>query len=112
MQRLALILATLAALAGCASSGANDGVARQAGYQDTSSGGGASAGQIAVSVIGTPFYLVFKGAVCGATLVVAGPAAAFFALTPQYRDDAMRSLGEGLEANCGPPYVLSPASLG
>ncbi len=34
------------------------------------------AGQWAVAAIGTPFYLAFKTVVCGATLVVAAPAAA------------------------------------
>lgn len=67
------------------------------------------AGQWAVAAIGTPFYLVFKTAVCGATLVVAAPAAAALALADSPYGMSVDQLGDGVAANCGPPYVLSPS---
>ena len=63
------------------------------------------AGQWAVAVIGTPFYLAFKTAACGVSLVVAAPAAAVSALAGR----PYGTLGDGIAANCGPPYVLSPS---
>jgi hypothetical protein len=65
------------------------------------------AGEVVVSVVGTPFLLAFKTAICGATVVVAAPIAAFSALTP-HGGEAIDTLGEGIAINCGPPYVLSP----
>ena len=67
------------------------------------------AGQWAVAAVGTPFYLVFKTAVCGATLVVAAPAAAIIALADSPYSMSVNQLGDGVAANCGPPYVLSPS---
>lgn len=67
------------------------------------------AGDTVVSVIGTPFYLVFKGLACGASALVAAPVTGLAALSdsrfaPAIQDD----LADGLARNCGPPYVLSP----
>lgn len=67
------------------------------------------AGQWAVAAIGTPFYLAFKTAVCGATLVVAAPAAAALAIADSPYGMSVDELGDGVAANCGPPYVLSPS---
>lgn len=67
------------------------------------------AGQWAVAAIGTPFYLAFKTAVCGATLVVAAPAAAALAIADSPYGMGMDELGDGVASNCGPPYVLSPS---
>lgn len=67
------------------------------------------AGQWAVAAIGTPFYLVFKTAACGATLVVAAPAAAVLAIADSPYGMSVNQLGDGVAANCGPPYVLSPS---
>jgi hypothetical protein len=66
-------------------------------------------GDAAVSVVGTPFYLAFKGVVCAMSAVIAAPVAGITALSesrfaPKIRDD----LGDGLSRNCGPPDVLSP----
>lgn len=74
-----------------------------------SSGNGSHAGQWAVAVIGTPFYLAFKTAVCGASLVVAAPTAAVIALSDSPYAMGVDKLGDGVAANCGPPYVLSPS---
>ncbi len=67
------------------------------------------AGEWAVAAIGTPFYLAFKTAVCGASLAVAAPAAAAIALTDSPYGMTVSELGDGVAANCGPPYVLSPS---
>jgi hypothetical protein len=63
----------------------------------------------AVSVVGTPFYLAFKGVTCAVSAVIAAPIAGISAVSesrsaPRIRED----LGEGLRQNCGPPYALSP----
>lgn len=67
------------------------------------------AGQWAVAAIGTPFYLAFKTAVCGATLVVAAPAAAVLTVADSPYGLSVDQLGDGVATNCGPPYVLSPS---
>lgn len=68
----------------------------------------AHAGQWAVAIIGTPVYLAFKTAVCGATLAIAAPAAAVGALSYSPHAPDVDELGDGVAWNCGPPYVLSP----
>lgn len=85
-----------------AASLADDGYGDAVGHSDHQE---PNVGQWTVAVIGTPFYLAFKTAACGVSLVVAAPAAAVSAL-------AGRSYGmleDGIAANCGPPYVLSPS---
>ena len=67
------------------------------------------AGNAAVSVAGTPFYLAFKGVTCAVSALVAAPVAGISAVSesrsaPKIRED----LGDGLRQNCGPPYALSP----
>jgi hypothetical protein len=67
------------------------------------------AGNAAVSVVGTPFYLAFKGVTCAVSALVAAPVAGISAVSesrsaPKIRED----LGDGLRQNCGPPYALSP----
>ena len=63
----------------------------------------------AVAVAGTPFYFVFKVAACAGSLVVAAPASALFALGGSGPgSEAIDILGDGLQQNCGPPYVLAP----
>lgn len=71
--------------------------------------GSPHAGQWAVAIIGTPVYLAMKTVVCGASLVVAAPTAAVIALTDSPYAMGVDRLGDGLAANCGPPYVLSPS---
>lgn len=67
------------------------------------------AGQWAVAAIGTPFYLAFKTAVCGATLVVAAPAAAVLTIADSPYGLTVDQLGDDVATNCGPPYILSPS---
>ncbi len=69
----------------------------------------ARAGGWAVGVVGTPIFLALKGAACVASLAIAAPLAAAAELgAGAYRDDTLRTLGEGVGRNCGPPYVLVP----
>jgi hypothetical protein len=89
-------------LGGCATAPASSG---SAGEHTTA----VHPGDAAVSVLGTPFYLVFKGTVCAASAVIAAPFAGLVALSESpFAPEARRELREGLDHNCGPPYVLSP----
>jgi hypothetical protein len=66
-------------------------------------------GDAALSVVGTPFYLVFKSVVCVASVAIAAPVAGIAALSEsRFASEARRDLGDGVSQNCGPPYVLSP----
>jgi hypothetical protein len=67
-------------------------------------------GDAALSVVGTPFLIAFRGVVCVASLAVAAPVAAVAAVVPDRQADhaARSSLGDGLATNCGPPWVISP----
>lgn len=67
------------------------------------------AGEWTVAVLGTPFFWVFKGAVCVGSVAVAAPTSAVAALGGYHaRQESLEILGEGVAQNCGPPYVLSP----
>ena len=67
----------------------------------------ARAGGWAVSVVGTPFFLVFKTAVCTASLAVAAPISALIALSGEPDKEVFRQgLSEAVGKNCGPPYIL------
>jgi hypothetical protein len=59
----------------------------------------------ALAVVGTPFVLGFRAVVCAASVVVAAPTAALFAVSedPHGGFDYLR---DGLAQNCGPPYVV------
>lgn len=67
-------------------------------------------GDAALSVVGTPFLIVFRSAVCVASLAVAAPVAAVAAVVPERPayPETQRSLSDGLVSNCGPPWVISP----
>jgi hypothetical protein len=66
-------------------------------------------GDAVVSAVGTPFYLVFKGVVCVASVAIAAPVAGLVALSDsRYAPEVQESLGDGVSQNCGPPYVLRP----
>lgn len=66
-------------------------------------------GDAAVSVVGTPFYLVFKSVACVASVAIAAPVAGVAALSEsRLAPEVRRGLGNGVSQNCGPPYVLSP----
>ncbi len=100
-------LAMLAALAaaGCATGPPPPG---PAGARDAPSPA-ARAGGWALSVVGTPIYIVIKSAVCVASLAIAAPASALIAINRPHASEAVRrGLAEGLSTNCGPPDVLAP----
>jgi hypothetical protein len=59
----------------------------------------------ALAIVGTPFVFGFRVVVCTATAVVAGPAAALFAVSEDPRG-GFAYLSDGLAQNCGPPYVV------
>jgi hypothetical protein len=66
-------------------------------------------GDAVASVLGTPFYLAFKGVTCAVSAAIAVPVAGIAALSESYFAPAIqRGLGDGINQNCGPPYVLSP----
>jgi hypothetical protein len=66
-------------------------------------------GDTALSVVGTPFYLVFKSVFCVASVAIAAPVAGIAALSEsRLASEARSDLGDGVSQNCGPPYVLSP----
>jgi hypothetical protein len=68
-----------------------------------------SPGSTALSVIGTPFLLAFKIPVCVVSAVVAAPLAGAAELAGTSQAVSLEpSLGDGLERNCGPPYVVAP----
>jgi hypothetical protein len=50
----------------------------------------------------------FKSVVCVASVAIAAPIAGLLALDPDPRDDGIETLGDGIENNCGPPWVISP----
>ena len=113
MTRKALSLTLVLALGGCASSEPAAPIEAEGPPQRTlvyehDLGPRNRAGEVAVSVVGTPFLLVFKTAVCAGSLVIAGPAAALFTLAEGPHSQSIESLGEGIAKNCGPPYVLTP----
>ena len=68
----------------------------------------AGAGDVFLSALGTPFFLAVKVPVCVASAALAAPVAGLAALAPDRRHETRRKLGDGLEQNCGPPYVLTP----
>ncbi|MBI1180684.1 MAG: hypothetical protein GC201_09005 [Alphaproteobacteria bacterium] len=91
MRILILSILMAAGLAGCANP--------ETGKQAT-----------ALDVIGTPFYVVFKGTTCLATALLAAPASAVTSLsTSPYRDETLSQLSSGVDQNCGGRWVM-PAS--
>jgi hypothetical protein len=66
-------------------------------------------GDAAISVVGTPFYLVFKSVACVASVAIAAPMAGLAALSESpFAPEVRRGLGDGVNQNCGLPYTLSP----
>jgi hypothetical protein len=64
-------------------------------------------GRSAVTVIGTPFYALFKAVGCVGTVVLAAPAAAVVELADRPDKAEMRqSLDRGVGHNCGGSWVL------
>lgn len=61
----------------------------------------------ALAAVGTPVLVLVKGAACVATVAVAAPTAAAWALTERpERPRVQRELEEGLAANCGGRWWL------
>jgi hypothetical protein len=68
-----------------------------------------SPGETALSVIGTPFLLALKIPVCIVSAAIAAPLAGAAELANTYQAASLEeALGDGLESNCGPPYVVAP----
>jgi hypothetical protein len=108
MPRKILVALLVLALAACATSKGPS--ASNEGAGSASSGSSASASGWAVAIIGTPFVLGFKTAVCAATVAVAGPIAGILALGADPYDRGLEILGDGVAQNCGGPYVVSPTA--
>jgi hypothetical protein len=71
----------------------------------------ANGGEVTLSAVGTPFLIAFKVPVCLVTLVIAGPVAGVASLTDRSSPlggEVRDGLSDGINQNCGPPYVVSP----
>ena len=110
MSRKILVLALVLALGACASSSGPP--AAEDGPAPASTEPGASPAGWAVAVVGTPFALVFKTAICAASLAIAAPIAGILVLDPDPYSEGHEILGEGIANNCRPPYVVSPYAAG
>lgn len=108
MKRIATVMVMALSLIGCANSPQSVSSYSHEG-STLHSNQHPHAGQWAVAALGTPFYLAFKTALCGATLVVAAPAAAAASLSTGPYAMSVDEFGDGVATNCGPPYVLSPS---
>ncbi len=61
----------------------------------------------ALDVVGTPFYVLFKGTTCLASAILAAPAGAVTSLsTSPERGETLRQLDQGLDHNCGGRWVM------
>ena len=106
MRVIAMAALIALAVAGCASTSATTG----AGSSDPGAPArGPSGGDWALSVVGTPFLLVFRTAVCASSLVLAAPISAMLALADS--PEGLDTLSDGLAQNCGGPYVLAPGDI-
>lgn len=110
MSRKILILPLVLALAACAASSGQP--TPLVGSAPASTEPGASPAGWAVAVVGTPFALVFKSAICVASLAIAAPIAGLLVLDPDPYSEGHEILGDGIANNCGPPYVISPYAAG
>lgn len=70
----------------------------------------AANGQAIVTVLGTPFYALFKATACVVSTAIAVPSSAALALTDrperQYEREALHA---GLGHNCYGSYILQPS---
>lgn len=108
MRGRILSVAVVLALAGCATAGSTSSTGTK---PVSASPPGSTAGEWAVSIVGTPFMFVFRTAVCGASVILAAPTAAFLSLGLDPYGEGMHTLGRGVATNCSPPYVLTPNSV-
>ena len=100
-SRSIALLAGCALLAACAAT-------RPAGAPPISPA--AANGQAIVTVLGTPFYALFKAAACVASTVIVVPSSAALELTDRPQRELEReALHEGLGRNCFGSYILQPA---
>jgi hypothetical protein len=106
MARKILVVLLALALSACATT--NGPSASNEGAATKPSGPTASASGWALSILGTPFALGMKTVTCVATVVVAAPVAGFLTLGVDPLGEGYEVLGNGIAANCGPPYVVSP----
>jgi hypothetical protein len=98
MHRTALAVLLALALAGCVIQPPSDAAA-----------GPPHPGRTALSVIGTPFFIAFKIPACIVSAAIAAPLAGVAQLAGTAQGASIEGdLGDGLESNCGPPYVLTP----
>jgi|HubBroStandDraft_1064217.scaffolds.fasta_scaffold10651_3 hypothetical protein len=85
-----------------------------------SSGPGGGSGDFgAISIFGTPILLALKAGACAATIVVAAPVSAFTMLARpssdlgavnadfDYNVQIRDYVDDGIDQNCGPPYVVT-----
>jgi len=64
-----------------------------------------------LSIVGTPFLIIFKIPVCLVTAVVAAPLAGLSELPSTANTEGLdmrNQLENGLAQNCGPPWTISP----
>jgi hypothetical protein len=69
-------------------------------------------GDWAVSVIGTPFLVVFRAIACAGSAVIAAPSAAVLALDQRVYREEVPGLGDTVAGYCGAPWVLVPPADG
>jgi hypothetical protein len=101
MWRMAVGLIGALALGGCQTASRDERGARESATVHP--------GDAVVSAVGTPFYVVFKGVVCVASVALAAPVAGFAALSDsRLVPEVQTALGDGVSQNCGPPWVLRP----
>lgn len=79
-----------------------------------------TSGDNVAAAVGTPFYVALKIPACVGTVAIAAPLigigqlaypgydAQARGIVPSTDDDLRRTLREGLTANCGPPYIVTP----
>jgi hypothetical protein len=66
-------------------------------------------GTAVLHAVGTPILILAKVPICLLTVLIAAPMAAASQLSGDpHGSDTRRSLAEGIDQNCGPPYSLLP----
>jgi hypothetical protein len=68
-------------------------------------------GAAVLAVVGAPFLIIAKVPTCLLTLVVAGPIGAVAQVSDPddgLGHDVRQGLADGIDQNCGPPYVVTP----
>lgn len=97
MRRIVLAGLALASLGGCAAPPDN--------------AAPASGGAAVLTAVATPALIIAKVPLCVATLVAAAPIGATASLLPPADPlgaETRQGLADGINQNCGPPWVVSP----